>query len=193
MSKREYPEHPLVGVGGIVISDGRVLLVRRGTEPGYGEWTIPGGLLEPGETLLEAVVRELREETGVTVRVLDLVEAVERIFFDASTTNISEGAGGCETSVDHVSSGTTGNTVQPRKTELVEGAPLAGQPRTRPRYHYVILDYLCEVISGEPTVRQEITGVAMIRESELAGYKLTAAAARVLHKAFGMSRTREQW
>src|SRR4051794_39320531 len=126
MSKREYPEHPLVGVGGIVISDGRVLLVRRGTEPGYGEWTIPGGLLEPGETLLEAVVSELREETGVTVRVLDLVEAVERIFFDASTTNISEGAGSCETSVDHVSSGTTGNTVQPRKTELVEGAPLAG-------------------------------------------------------------------
>lgn len=192
MSKREYPEHPLVGVGGIVISNGRVLLVRRGTEPGYGEWTIPGGLLEPGETLVEAVVRELHEETGVTVRVLDLVEAVERIFFDASTTDISEVAEGCELSANDVSSETSGNTVQPQKTQLVEGPAPLGQPPARPRYHYVILDYLCELVSGEPTVRQEISAVAMIGESELAGYKLTAAAARVLHKAFGMSRRREE-
>lgn len=49
MSKREYPEYPLIGVGGVVISDAKVLLVRRGTDPGRGEWTIPGGLLESGK------------------------------------------------------------------------------------------------------------------------------------------------
>ena len=82
MTKREYPAQPLVGVGGVVICHDRALLVRRDTEPARGEWTIPGGLLETGETLAEAVVRELREETGVTVRVVELIEALERIFYE---------------------------------------------------------------------------------------------------------------
>ncbi len=77
---REYPDRPVVGVGGVVIHDGRVLLVRRGSEPLKGQWSIPGGTLELGETIAEGVVRELREETGVEVRVLDLVEVFERIF-----------------------------------------------------------------------------------------------------------------
>lgn len=79
MSNREYPEHPLVGVGGVVIAGDRVLLARRGREPMQGEWSIPGGLLEAGESLSEGVMRELREETGLTVRVLDLIEALDRI------------------------------------------------------------------------------------------------------------------
>lgn len=78
--KREYPERPVVGVGGVVIRDGRVLLVRRGSEPLKGQWSIPGGTLELGETIAEGVVRELREETGLDVRVLDLIEVFERIF-----------------------------------------------------------------------------------------------------------------
>jgi len=78
--KREYPERPVVGVGGVVIRDGRVLLVRRGSEPLKGEWSIPGGTLELGETIAEGVARELREETGLQVRVLDLIEVFERIF-----------------------------------------------------------------------------------------------------------------
>jgi 8-oxo-dGTP diphosphatase len=65
-SKREYPEHPMIGVGGVVIRDGRALLIRRGTEPLKGEWSIPGGMLDVGETLAEGVVRELLEETGCT-------------------------------------------------------------------------------------------------------------------------------
>lgn len=79
-AKREYPDQPVVGVGGVVISDGRALLIRRGSEPLKGEWSIPGGTLELGETLVEGVRRELREETGLEVRVLELIEVFERIF-----------------------------------------------------------------------------------------------------------------
>jgi len=70
--KREFPELPMVGVGGVVIDQGRALLVRRATEPALGEWTIPGGLLEVGETLTEGVEREIREETGLIVRAVSL-------------------------------------------------------------------------------------------------------------------------
>jgi 8-oxo-dGTP diphosphatase len=79
-SSREYPERPVVGVGGVVIENGRALLIRRGSEPLRGEWSIPGGTLELGETLQEGVTRELLEETGLEVRVLDLIEVFDRIF-----------------------------------------------------------------------------------------------------------------
>jgi ADP-ribose pyrophosphatase YjhB (NUDIX family) len=79
-SHREYPDRPVVGVGGVVIAGGRALLIRRGAEPLKGEWSIPGGTLELGETLAEGVARELREETGLEVKVLGLIEVFERIF-----------------------------------------------------------------------------------------------------------------
>ena len=82
--RREYPERPIIGVGGVVISDGRVLLVRRGGPPLQGRWSIPGGSLEVGETLIEGVQRELAEETGIDVRVRTLIEVFERIDRDAS-------------------------------------------------------------------------------------------------------------
>jgi len=69
MSKREYPDCPRVGVGAIVVKDGRVLLVKRATEPSKGLWAIPGGSLELGETLREGAEREIREETGIEVDV----------------------------------------------------------------------------------------------------------------------------
>ncbi len=77
--RREFPEQPLVGVGGVVIEDGRVLLARRGRPPLAGLWSIPGGLLELGETLEQAVVRELAEETGLEVDVLELIGVFDRI------------------------------------------------------------------------------------------------------------------
>ena len=80
--RREYPERPVVGVGGVVIVEERTLLIRRGHPPLEGEWSIPGGTLEVGETLLDAVRRELLEETGIEVRVGELIEAFERIFPD---------------------------------------------------------------------------------------------------------------
>jgi 8-oxo-dGTP diphosphatase len=79
---RDYPSRPIVGVGGIVIWNERALLVRRGKSPLEGAWSIPGGLLEVGETLRQGVVRELAEETGIEVRVLDLVEVFERVSLD---------------------------------------------------------------------------------------------------------------
>lgn len=76
---REYPEKPLIGVGAVVVEEGRVLLVRRGTEPLKGHWSLPGGLIELGEPLLAAVVREVREETGLTVDPVELIELLDRI------------------------------------------------------------------------------------------------------------------
>jgi 8-oxo-dGTP diphosphatase len=68
MASREYPDSPRVGVGAVVLSEGRVLLVRRGVAPANGLWAIPGGGLELGETLREAAEREILEETGITIR-----------------------------------------------------------------------------------------------------------------------------
>jgi 8-oxo-dGTP diphosphatase len=72
-------EHPSVGVGGVVIHDGRVLLVKRGKPPLLGRWVVPGGTLELGETLQAALLRELREETGLNVEMGELLEVFERI------------------------------------------------------------------------------------------------------------------
>jgi 8-oxo-dGTP diphosphatase len=77
--RREYPEAPIIGVGAVVIDDGKVLLVRRGQEPLKGEWSLPGGALELGETLREGIVREVLEETGLTVAPGSIVEVLDRI------------------------------------------------------------------------------------------------------------------
>lgn len=142
---REFPERPVVGVGGVVIENGRALLIRRGSEPLKGQWSIPGGTLELGETLESGVARELAEETGLDVRVLEMIEAFERIFPEDGRT---------------------------------------------PRYHFVILDYLCERAGGTARAGSDVTDVAWAREEELAAYRLTPTATRVLQKAFLMARAR---
>ena len=68
MSRREYPDRPICGVGAVVIKEGKVLLVKRGVDPNKGLWAIPGGSLKLGETLQEGAEREILEETGVTIR-----------------------------------------------------------------------------------------------------------------------------
>ena len=102
--QREYPEQALVGVGAIIVQDGRVLLVQRGQAPLLGEWSIPGGLLEIGETLRQGAEREAQEETGLVVRATELLGVFERMVAD-------------------------------------------DQKRTR--FHYVLIDFLCKVLSGE--------------------------------------------
>lgn len=79
MVEREFPLSPLVGVGGVVVHESRVLLVQRGTEPLKGRWTIPGGLVDVGESLREAVIREVKEETGLDVEPVELIELLDRI------------------------------------------------------------------------------------------------------------------
>lgn len=80
--KREYPDSPLVGVGAIIIENGRVLLVKRGHPPMAGEWSIPGGVLELGETLREATIREAREETCLIVETAELLGVYDRVLRD---------------------------------------------------------------------------------------------------------------
>jgi len=80
--KREYPETPLVGVGAILIEGGRVVLVKRGHAPLLGKWSIPGGVLVVGETLRKAVVREVLEETGLTIEPGELLGVFERMVPD---------------------------------------------------------------------------------------------------------------
>lgn len=153
-SSREYPERPLVGVGGVVIEKGRALLIRRASEPLRGEWSIPGGMLELGETLEEGVARELLEETGLEVRVLDLIEVFDRIVY------------------------------KPNADAAGDAGP------TRPRFHYVIADYLCERISGEHVAASDVTDAVFADEAGLERFHLTETALRILHKAFSMDRAR---
>ena len=151
-SSREYPDRPVVGVGGVIIEQDRTVLIRRGSEPLLGEWSIPGGTLELGETLEQGVARELLEETGIEVRVLQLIEVFDRIY--------------------------------------PENDVATGQAIDRPRFHYVIADYLCERVSGELRAGSDVTDVALAGEEELAKFHLTETATRILKKAFAMDRAR---
>ena len=155
-SWREYPERPIVGVGGVVVDNGRALLIRRGNEPLLGQWSIPGGTLELGETLAEGTAREVKEETGLEVNVLDMIETFERI-------NFGRGADETWSSIEE---------------------------RRRPRFHFVIVDYLCERISGEPVAGGDVTDVAWGDEHELEKFALSPTATRVIRRAFSMARAR---
>ena len=143
-----------MGVGGIVIDNMRALLIRRGGPPLEGQWSIPGGMLELGETLEQGVVRELAEETGLDVKVIEIIEVFERIFPAPSNAD-----------------GTPGDT-------------------SRPQYHFVILDYLCELQGGTLCAGSDALEFAWAREEELTKFDLTVAVTRVLKKAFARARER---
>ncbi len=80
--QREYPVRPLVAVGAVVVDDSRVLLVRRAQDPSKGLWSVPGGLIELGETAEEAARREVKEETGIDVQIERLLDVTDNIVRD---------------------------------------------------------------------------------------------------------------
>jgi len=82
--RREYPDHPIVGVGAVILEGGKILLVKRGASPGKGKWSIPGGVVEVGENVREAVIRETREESGLNVRIImdEPMDALDSIKID---------------------------------------------------------------------------------------------------------------
>jgi ADP-ribose pyrophosphatase YjhB (NUDIX family) len=151
---REYPDRPVVGVGGVVIENGLALLIKRGSEPLLGQWSIPGGTLELGESLQQGVARELLEETGLEVQVLDMIEAFDRIFLDPAAANSND--------------------------------------KSRPKYHYVIVDYLCERLAGEAQAGSDVTDIAYATEQELEKFQMTSTAMRVLRRAFAMDEERRK-
>jgi len=139
---RKYPDRPIVGVGAVIVDGDRVLLVKRAHEPLKGEWSLPGGAVEVGESLEAALVREVREETCLDVTVGPVVEVLDRIGRDAND---------------------------------------------RVEYHFVIVDYLCRVAGGTAKCGSDADEVQWARRDDLAPYRLTPAASRVITKAFAVS------
>jgi len=134
---REYPEAPIPGVAAVVFHEGKVLLTRRENEPSKGMWGIPGGVVEVGETVEEAVVREVLEETGVRVRPVKLITSYDSIVKD-------------------------------------DGG--------RPRYHYVLIEYLCEYLEGEPKAASDALDARWFPLDELGGIDMRDGTRRFLEK-----------
>ena len=126
-----------MGVGGVLVCDGRVLLIRRGKEPLLGRWVVPGGTVELGEPLEAALVREMREETDLEVTPVEVLTIFDRI-------------------------------------EREEGGGVA--------YHYVIVDYLCEYVSGTPRAGSDALQVALARPEELESFDLPEKALEVVRE-----------
>lgn len=136
---RRYPKHPLVGVGGIIFQGDRILMAQRGKPPLKGWWSLPGGALEAGEILADAVAREVLEETGLVVKPLRVCEIFERILRDD-----------------------------------------AG----RPEYHYVLIDYVCQVTGGELRPGDDVCRLEWMRLDELRPLQITEGTLGVIERAF---------
>jgi len=162
--RREFPEAPVVGIGGVVIDGSRLLLVRRGQEPLKGEWSIPGGVLELGETLEGGIRREVAEETGLDVTVVSMVDVVDRIVFEHGIS--AEAAA---------------------RNPATEG----GSPARGVRYHYVLIDFLCAPRGGSLKCGSDAVDVRWVQHEELNShgiYRLASATIAVIEKGFSMAR-----
>lgn len=136
--QREHPKQPLIGVGALIVENGRVVLIKRGKAPLLGEWSIPGGMLELGETLRQGAEREALEETGLVVRATELLGVFDRVVPDA------------------------------------EGKII---------YHYVLIDFLCERVSGELHAGADAADARWYKPEEVADLALTEDTAGVIRAA----------
>ena len=137
--KRDYPDRPIVGVGAVIVRDGRAVIVRRGGEPLAGEWSVPGGVVELGETLRQAAEREALEETGLVVRAGEVLEVFDSIVPD---------------------------------------------PAGKTQYHFVLIDFLCEYVSGELRAGGDAADVRWIADADLPALGLRPSIEAVLRKGF---------
>lgn len=140
---RRYPERPFAGVGAIVFRGTEVLLVKRGRPPAVGKWSIPGGLVELGESLDAAVCREVLEESGLEVRTIDLVAALDRVILD---------------------------------------------PEGRIEYHYILLDFLCEIVGGQIQAGTDAEECRFVPLEDLGLYEMTRGTEEVIRRAFQRAR-----
>ncbi len=140
---RRYPEQPMVGVGAIIFRGTEVLLVKRGHEPALGKWSIPGGLVELGESLDMAIRREVMEEVGLEIKVIDLVAALDRIMFDDNS---------------------------------------------RIEYHYILLDFLCEMLGGEPAAATDADECRFVAIDDIHLHEMTRGTEEVIRRAFEKSK-----
>lgn len=138
---RRYPARPLLGVGALVFREGSVLLIERGQPPLEGYWTLPGGMVEVGERLETAVVREVLEETGLHVRPTAVAEIFQRIMHDEDG---------------------------------------------RTEYHYVIIDYICELEGGTLQAASDVAAAAWVPVGELDKWKMAPGTPPVIARTLEM-------
>ena len=151
--------NPIPAVAGVIVRDGKILLVRRGVEPSKGKWSIPGGSVEWGETLVEALKREAFEETGLEIEVGELA-GVYDLMIESDGATGRQGEGPTRSSESAV-------TDHSSLIRLRQG--YGGQVT----YHYVIVDYFAQAVGGSLTAGDDASDARWVPIADLDSYELT--------------------
>jgi 8-oxo-dGTP diphosphatase len=167
MSDREYPDRPIAGVGIVVLKGDHVLMIRRGREPRLGQWSIPGGKQELGETWHQTAIREVREETGVEIEVIGIVDVVDAIVRDG----------------DPARPGTQGVTapVSPAADAAMSDRPV--------RYHYTLVDCAAHWTAGDAVAGGDAAHAEWWPLERIGELDLWTETVRIIREAAAMAST----